>query len=253
MDRDENIATGGAGTTESPDRARWIGGEPSVLVFDVNETLIDFESMAPLFERMFGDRRVLREWFGQLIMYSMTITLSGLYEDFFTLGQALLRMVGDIHGVEVRKPDVEELRTRMLTMPPHPDVKAGLRQLKDAGFRMVTLTNSPSNPRGESPLEHAGLASFFERQFTIETVRAYKPAQSVYHMVAQELAVPPSTCCMVAAHVWDTVGAQSAGFTAGLITRPGNALLPLRSLPQPNVIAPDLPALASELIRIWRP
>jgi 2-haloacid dehalogenase len=58
---------------------------------------------------------------------------------------------------------------------------------------------------------------------------------------------------MVATHVWDTVGAQSAGFTAGLITRPGNARLPVGSLPQPNVVAPDLPALAAELIRIWRP
>ncbi|WP_329080774.1 HAD-IA family hydrolase [Streptosporangium sp. NBC_01469] len=115
-----------------------------------------------------------------------------------------------------------------------------------------TLTNSPSNPHGESPLEHAGLAHFFERRFTIETVRAYKPAQQVYHLVAQELDVPPSTCFMVAAHVWDTVGAQSAGYTAGLVTRPGNAPLPVASLPQPNLVAPDLPALAGQLIQRWR-
>jgi hypothetical protein len=49
---------------------------------------------------------------------------------------------------------------------------------------------------------------------------------------------------MVACHVWDTLGAQSAGYTAGLITRPGNAPLPVSSLPQPNLIAPDLPGLA---------
>ena len=29
--------------------------KPSVLVFDVNETLIDIESLEPHFERMFGD------------------------------------------------------------------------------------------------------------------------------------------------------------------------------------------------------
>ena len=100
--------------------------------------------------------------------------------------------------------------------------------------------------------EHLHQRHFFERQFTIETVRAYKPAQQVYHMVAQELDVPPSTCFMVAAHVWDTVGAQSAGYTAGLVTRPGNAPLPVASLPQPNLIAPDLPALARQLIQVWR-
>ncbi|RCG28750.1 haloacid dehalogenase type II [Sphaerisporangium album] len=240
-------------TTPAGSGGEWIGGEPRVLVFDVNETLIDFESMNPIFERIFGDKRVLREWLGHLIMYSMTITLSGLYEGYFTLGQGLLKMVGEIHGVHVTDGDVKEIGQAMLTMPAHPDVEQGLTRLKDAGFRLVTLTNSPANPGGPSPLEHAGLAPFFERQFTIETVRAYKPAPQVYHLVAQELAVPPSTCCMIACHVWDTVGAQSAGYTAGLITRPGNAPLPVDSLPRPNLIAPDLPGLADQLIRRRRP
>ncbi len=68
-------------------QTRTRGGDrkPSVIVFDVNETLIDIEALGPLFERVFGDGRVLREWFGQLLLYSMTTTLSGLYEDFFAL------------------------------------------------------------------------------------------------------------------------------------------------------------------------
>jgi 2-haloacid dehalogenase len=36
---------------------------PSICVFDVNETLLDMEFIAPLFQRLFGDRKVLREWF----------------------------------------------------------------------------------------------------------------------------------------------------------------------------------------------
>jgi Predicted hydrolase (HAD superfamily) len=56
---------------------------------------------------------------------------------------------------------------------------------------MVTLTNSPPNKGGKTPLENAGLADFFERQFSVEAARAYKPAQVLYHMVAQELEVPP--------------------------------------------------------------
>jgi 2-haloacid dehalogenase len=113
---------------------------------------------------------------------------------------------------------------------------------------MVTLTNSPPNPRGPSPLEHAGLAHFFERQFSVDTVRAYKPAPQAYHLVDQSLGVPPSACFMVAAHVWDTAGAQSAGYTAGLITRPGNAPLPVTALPQPDLVASDLPGMATRLI-----
>jgi 2-haloacid dehalogenase len=57
---------------------------------------------------------------------------------------------------------------------------------------------------------------------------------------------------MVAAHVWDTLGAQSAGFAGALLARSGNAPLPVPGLPQPNVIAPDLPALAAKMIKLWR-
>jgi 2-haloacid dehalogenase len=52
---------------------------------------------------------------------------------------------------------------------------------------------------------------------------------------------------MVAAHVWDTIGAQSAGFSSALITRPGNALLPVPGLPQPNIVVPDISALGDRL------
>lgn len=182
-------------------RVPWIGDEPRVLVFDVNETLLDSEVMNPLFERIFGDKRALREWFGHLIMYSMTITLSGLYEDFFPLGQGLLQMIGEIHHVDIAQADLQELKTGMLTMPAHPGVEAGPQKLKDAGFRLVTLTNSPPNPGEQSPLEHAGIAHFFERQFSIDRVRSYKPAPQVYHLVAQELDLPASSCCKAPAHV----------------------------------------------------
>ena len=221
--------------------------KPSVLVFDVNETLIDFESMTPTFERIFGEPRVMREWLGHLIMYSMTSTLSGLYVDYFTLGQGLLSMVADIHGISVSDKDIASIAEGMKTMPAHPDVVKGLELLRDNGLRLITLTNSPPNPDGQSPLEHAGLGDVIERQFSIETCRAYKPSPHVYHLVSQELGVAPGECMMVAAHVWDTIGAQAAGFSAALVTRPGNAPLPVPGLPQPNVIVPDLVALAEQL------
>ena len=50
--------------------------QPSVLVFDANETLIDIDSIATFFGELFGDEKVLREWFGQLVMYSMATTLA---------------------------------------------------------------------------------------------------------------------------------------------------------------------------------
>jgi 2-haloacid dehalogenase len=220
---------------------------PAVLVFDVNETLIDIEAMAPFFQRIFGDPRVLREWFAQLVTYSMTATLAGHYIDYFALGQGLLPMLADIHGVEITDGDVQSVKHGMLTMPAHPDVTDGLTALRDNGFRLVTLTNSPPNPDGPAPLEHAGLAHFFEQTFSVDTCRAFKPVATVYRYVCEELAVAPEDCMMVAAHVWDTIGAQSAGFSGALITRPGNAPLPIPGLPQPAVVAKDLREFAQQL------
>jgi 2-haloacid dehalogenase len=223
---------------------------PSICVFDVNETLLDIEFAAPLFQRLFGDKAVLREWFAQLILYSETITLSGPYTTFFTLGQGVLKMLGSIHGVPIQQADIEELKMRLLTMPAHPDVPAGLKQLKDAGFRLVTLTNSPPDPQ-TSPLKHAGLDGWFEKSFSVDRVRRFKPAPQVYHMVAEELNVPLTAICMIAAHVWDTIGAQSVGCSGALIARSGNALLPVQGLPQPQVAAPDLPGVATQMIKLW--
>lgn len=214
-------------------------------MFDLDETLLDIEVMAPL--SAFGHAHASREWFGQLVLSSGVVTLSGLYQDFVTLGQSVLRMLGEIHNVDIHSSDMDELKTRMLNMPAHPDVPPGLSLLKDAGFRIVTLTNSPPDAQG-SPLERPGIARFFERQFSVDAVQQFKPAPNVYQMVASVLDAPVSSLCTVAAHVWDTIGAQSAGYSAALLARSGTAPLIVDGLPISDYIAPDLIQLAKQLI-----
>jgi 2-haloacid dehalogenase len=227
---------------------------PSVCVFDVNGSLLDVESLSPLFQRMFGNGEVVREWYEELAFYSNVITSSGSYPGtFFTLGQAVLQMVASIHHVEIRPADVEELGTRLLSLPAFPDVPDGLRKLKEAGFRLVTLTNSPPGSKGsETQLARAGIADFFERHFNTQSVRSYKVAQSVYRMVAEELDVAPTACCMITAHAWDALGAQFVGYSAGLMNRPGQASLVMHGLPEPLAVASDLPGVATQLIKLRR-
>src|SRR6185312_17184231 len=96
----------------------WNGSKrPVLLIFDVNETLIDYESLNPLFARLFGDKRVMREWLGYLEMYSMTLKLSGYYKDYWTLGGGIFQMVGAIHGINITEEHVEALKEGMKTMP----------------------------------------------------------------------------------------------------------------------------------------
>lgn len=220
---------------------------PSIIVFDVNETLLDITALEPLFTRVFGDKRVLREWFAQLVLYSQTMTLSGLYTPFGDLGVASLQMIADIHQVTLSDNDIAELKERMSNMPAHPDAAPALTRLRDAGFRLVTLTNSASGA-SPTPLEKAGLSHFFERAFSVETVGKFKPAPETYRLVAKELKVETSDLYLVACHLWDTIGAQAAGCHGAFLTRSGNAMLPAPGVPLPDLVASELSVLAEKII-----
>jgi len=87
----------------------------------------------------------------------------------------------------------------------------------------------------------------FERRFSVdESVRRHKPAPEAYRSVAAALEVDPGDICLIASHVWDTIGAVAAGWQAALILREGNA--PLDVGPQPNYTGKDLDAIADQLI-----
>jgi 2-haloacid dehalogenase len=228
---------------------------PSILAFDVNESTLDINHLAPLFKRLFGDERVVNEWYAQLVLYSEAITISGgPYTPFFNLSRAVMKMMGSIHGVSIQKADYDELAMLSATMPAHPDVPAGLKQLKDADFQLVTLTNSPSDAQVKQ-LKNAGIDGYFDKLFSIDRVRRYKPAPQAYHMLAEEMNVPTSAICLISVHIWDNLGAQNAGCSAALVARPGNAPPPALDIPgwpQPSAYGPDLPSVATQLIKLWR-
>jgi 2-haloacid dehalogenase len=217
-----------------------------IIVFDVNETLLDLESLRPTFDRIFHDPAAMRLWFANLITYSEALTLAGVYVPFTDIGAAVLRMLAASRDLTITDGDADELTNRFATMPPHPEVPGALHRLRDHGFRLFTLTDNTLAISGRQ-LEHGGVIDLFERRFSVdETVRRHKPSPEAYQSVGTALGVEPDGACLVACHVWDTIGALSAGWQAGLILREGNA--PLDVGPQPAYIGKDLDAIADQLI-----
>jgi len=225
---------------ENPDAA-------PIIVFDVNETLLDITTLEPLFDRLFGDAAMLRTWFAELILYSQTMALSGLYAPFGELAAGTLRMVGSNQDIAVSDADIADMKERLGNMPAHPDVVPALTRLRNVGFRLVTLTNSASAP-SPTPLEKAGIDRFFDRHFSVEAVQKYKPAPETYQYVARELAVETADLLMVACHLWDIIGAQAAGCQGAFVTRPNNAILPAEGLPVPDITVGGLGELADQLV-----
>jgi 2-haloacid dehalogenase len=234
----------------SGDRGPGAAGAKPVLVFDVNETLLDIDVLNPIFDRIFGVPGRMREWFAQLILYSQSISLAGRYAPFGALGAGVLRMQGTIHGVAIRDEDVNALRAAIAALPVHSEAPDALRRLSAAGFRMVTLTNTPPG-QGPDALSIAGIGDMFEQRFTVEPVRRFKPAPETYRLVTDTLKIPPAAACMIAAHTWDTLGAQSAGWSAALVTRSVNAVLDAPDVPKPEIVGTDLVAVAQQIIRRW--
>ena len=244
---------GGAGAAKaaaSRDQGQPVAQGKPVLVFDVNETLLDIEVLNPIFDRIFGVPGRMREWFAQLILYSEAITLAGRYAPFGALGAGVLRMLGAIHGVEIRNEHLNELRIAIATLPVHADVPGALRRLQAAGYRMVTLTNTPPGA-GPDALTTGGVGDFFLQRFTVDPVRQFKPARETYRMVTDSLGIPSSSACMIAAHTWDTLGAQSSGWSAALVTRSVNAVLDLPDVPKPEIVGADLTAVAQQIVERW--
>ena len=86
-----------------------------LIVFDVNETLLDLETMEPTFQRIFKDKNAMRLWFANLIMYSTCLTVAGCYVPFTDIGVAAMKMMADTRGIKISDADKKEL-TKLSTI-----------------------------------------------------------------------------------------------------------------------------------------
>jgi 2-haloacid dehalogenase len=216
-----------------------------LIVFDVNETLLDLETMEPTFARIFNDKSAMRLWFANLIMYSAALTVAGCYVPFTDIGGAVMKMMADTKGIKVTDADKKELTDKFSTMPPHAEVPAALRKLRSAGFRLFTLTDNLLEVQTRQ-LTHGGIVDLFERRFSADGVKHHKPSREAYGYAEKELGTKPSDMCLIACHTWDTLGAVAAGWEAALIKRPGNDLLGVG--PQPHIVGDSLDDVANQLI-----
>lgn len=238
------LAPAGLATPDGADAAA--NRRPGCLFFDVNETLLDLGEMKASVAAALGGRAdLLPLWFATMLQYSLVATVGGKYDDFGTIGAAALRMVASNHGIELSERAALESMAPIRSLPPHPDVAPALKRLKDAGFRMVTLTNS-SNAGVEAQMRNAGLTEMFDERLSIEDLGIYKPHTHVYRWAARRVGVPAGECMLVAAHGWDIAGALWAGWRGAFLARPGAQLYPLAD--RPEIVAPTLSGAVDRLL-----
>lgn len=222
---------------------------PEIIVFDVVETLLDLRALDPHFKRILGTEQAREGWFHQLLQLALVSNSIESYRDFTALGSSALAMTAERYKVPLSSDDKKDIQSAIKALPPHPDVQPALQQLRDAGFHLATLTNS-TREVSESQLEHAGVADFFEKILSVDSVKRYKPARDSYEMAARELDVDTSDIVLVAAHAWDIAGAHHAGCKTAFVARPDKVLDP--DGPKPTYAARSLTELAQQLGAVRR-
>lgn len=220
--------------------------KPKVIIFDVNETLLDLESMRKSVGSAIGGREdLLPLWFSTMLHHSLVVSATGDYDSFGNIGVAALQMVAEINGINISQEDAKTaILTPLRSLQAHSDVAQGLAKLKAQGYKLVTLTNS-SLKGVELQLKNAGLSQYFDANLSIESVGVFKPHLSTYQWAIKDLGINADEALMVAAHGWDIAGADKAGLQTAFVRRTGKVLFPLAEKPDYSVL--DINELASTL------
>ncbi len=216
-----------------------------ILIFDVNETLLDLSPLKPHFERAFGDAEVMKQWFLTMLHSSLTVTLADDYKDFSSLAGAALDVVSEQKKVALKDEDREKILDTIKKLPPHKEVPESLEKLRSNGFRLFALTNSPPKTL-QAQMENSGLKEYFEDTFSVDDTRKFKPAIETYQFVAKKLGVETSEMRMIAAHDWDMAGAINAGCKTAYIAREGKIYNALYK--KPDISGKDLSEVADKIL-----
>ncbi len=218
--------------------------KPKLLIFDVNGTMLNMDGIKTAINQAYQHPGAFTQWFSWLLQYSLVDTVTKTYHPFSKIAEAALQMTATSLKVNVDDAFMQDILKSMQQLPPYSDVLTGLDLLKNAGYKMVTLTNSASAAQ-EKQLEFAQLTAYFKETFSVDAVELYKPHPKTYQYVLDELNFDPQETMLIAAHGWDIAGAASAGLQTAFIAREGQALYPLAK--KPEYVCANLQELAVQL------
>jgi 2-haloacid dehalogenase len=195
--------------------------KPSVLVFDVNETLSDMSTMGQRFVEVGAPAYLAKLWFATLLRDGFALTAAGDNVAFAAIGAEALP--GLFTGTELNRDleaAVEHIMKGFSALGLHPDVVDGVKALHAAGYRLATLTNG-STEVAEKLFNGAGIRDSFELLLSVEDARAWKPGKASYEYAAAALGTSPEQMLLAAVHPWDIHGASRAGLATAWINRRG--------------------------------
>lgn len=222
--------------------------KPKVIFLDVIETLVDINPLKQEIAKLMGNRADLAEcWFSNMLLYSLVDTLTDRLHSFREVAFSSFEMIASANNIVYDKDIVLKTLGYVSQAPAHSDVPEGLRLLKTAGYKLITLTNSSLTTVNEQ-MSYAGISDYIDGSISIDDIGYFKPHRHVYRRAAERMGVKPEECLLIAAHGWDIAGAIESGMQAAFIQRKGSAVYPLGQ--KPLYIEDNLIDLAEDIIQL---
>lgn len=195
---------------------------PTLLVLDVNETLSDMSPLASAFEDVGAPRAAAPLWFATTLRDGFALGMAGQNPPFLELAKDVLRTVLAPYVADEQQRDaaVQSVLDAFAELDTHPDVPDALRDLREAGIRLVTLSNGSARV-AETLLGRAGLSEVVEQLLSVEDAPAWKPDPRAYEYALQRTGVAAERAMLVATHPWDVDGAARAGLRTAWVNRSG--------------------------------
>lgn len=198
----------------------------TIILFDINETVLNLSSLRPKFNAIFGNEQITDTWFSMLLHTSTVATITGLNTDFAQLAKISLQTLATKLHIRLTTATITDILSGFSSLSAHQDIKPALAALRQAGFRVVALSNS-SRVLISQQIRHADLNDYFDDIISVEEAGTFKPSIDAYRFAAQKLKCEVHQLRLVATHDWDTHGAMCAGLKAAYINRNGALYNPL--------------------------
>lgn len=178
--------------------------------------------MADRFAEVGAPGHLAKLWFATLLRDGFALTAAGDQHPFAEVGKEALRFLLPADDLNRDVEDaVQHVMAGITGLGMHPDIRGGVQGLKNAGYRLATLTNG-STGVAEKLFNDAGIRHQFEVLLSVEDAPAWKPNRAAYDYASSVLGVPAEELLLVAVHPWDIHGAARAGLQTAWINRSGS-------------------------------
>lgn len=225
--------------------------EISTLVFDQYGTIVDMQSglvaaVTPFLKDKGWDGKpnsFVTWWRRTHYENSMIDALCDRgHTPYRQIGHRAVSFVMDRCGLTYTQDEVRWLVAEIEKLKPFDDVIAALHTLRDAGLKLVILSNGDRDML-DAAKPHIGFP--FDDVISVQEAGYFKPHWKTYATAQERIGQERSSILFVANHAFDCIGAKSFGMRTAFIDRRRR---PFGETPhQPDLIVANFAELATTL------